>query len=42
MSVIVYIVSAKDGWIVTNYGSGANGYAGWYGYAIDAVQIEVV
>lgn len=32
------------GWLdwVTNYGSGANGYAGWYGYAIDAVQIEVV
>lgn len=32
------------GWLawVTNYGSGANGYAGWYGYSIDAVQIEVV
>lgn len=32
------------GWLdwVTNYGNGANGYAGWYGYAIDAVQIEVV
>lgn len=32
------------GWLdwVTNYGSGSNGYAGWYGYAIDAVQIEVV
>ena len=29
------------GWI-TNYGSGNNGYAGWYGYAIDAVQIEVI
>ena len=32
------------GWLdwVTNYGTGANGYAGWYGYSIDAVQIEVV
>lgn len=32
------------GWLdwITNYGSGNNGYAGWYGYAIDAVQIEVV
>ena len=32
------------GWLdwVTNYGSGSNGYAGWYGYAIDAVQIEIV
>lgn len=29
------------GWI-TNYGSGNNGYAGWYGYAIDAVQVEVI
>ena len=31
------------GWLdwVTNYGSGANGYAGWYGYAIDAVQVYV-
>ena len=27
---------------VTNYGAGANGYAGIYGKAIDCVQIEVV
>lgn len=32
------------GWLdwITNYGSGNNGYAGWYGYAIDAVQIEII
>lgn len=32
------------GWLdwITNYGSGNNGYAGWYGYTIDAVQIEVI
>lgn len=32
------------GWLdwVTNYGDGNEGYAGWYGYAIDAVQVEVV
>lgn len=32
------------GWLdwITNYGSGNNGYAGWYGYAIDAVQVEVI
>lgn len=32
------------GWLswITDYGDGSNGYAGWYGYAIDAVQIEVV
>ena len=29
------------GWI-EGYGSGDNGYAGWYGYPIDAVQIEIV
>lgn len=32
------------GWLdwITDYGSGSNGYAGWYGYAIDAVQIDVI
>lgn len=32
------------GWLdwVTDYGNGDNGYAGWYGYPIDAVQIEVI
>lgn len=32
------------GWLdwVTNYGDGANGYAGWYGYPIDAVQVEII
>ena len=32
------------GWLswITDYGSGSNGYAGWYGYAIDAIQIEIV
>lgn len=32
------------GWLdwVTDYGPGDNGYAGWYGFAIDAVQIEKV
>ena len=29
------------GWI-TDYGSGSNGYAGIYGYLIDAIQVEVV
>lgn len=29
------------GWI-TDYGTGSNGYAGLYGYAIDAIQIEIV
>lgn len=27
------------GWI-TDYGDGNDGYAGWFGYAIDAVQVE--
>lgn len=32
------------GWLdwITDYGSGDNGYAGIYGYAIDAVQIKVI
>lgn len=32
------------GWLewITDYGDGDNGYAGIYGYAIDAVQVEVV
>lgn len=32
------------GWLpwVTGYGSGADGYAGWYGYVIDAVQIYII
>ena len=32
------------GWLdwVTDYGNGSNGYAGWYGYAIDAVQVEII
>lgn len=32
------------GWLdwVTDWGSGNNGYAGWYGYVIDAVQIKIV
>ena len=29
------------GWIV-DYGEGNNGYAGWLGYAIDAVQVEII
>lgn len=29
------------GWI-TDYGDGNDGYAGWFGYAIDAVQVEIV
>ena len=31
------------GWLewITDYGSGDDGYAGIYGYAIDAVQIEI-
>ena len=34
----------ENGWLawVTDYGEGSNGYAGVYGHAIDAVQIEVV
>lgn len=32
------------GWLdwITDYGSGNNGYAGLWGYAIDAVQIDIV
>ena len=32
------------GWLewITDYGDGNNGYAGWYGHAIDAVQIDVI
>lgn len=32
------------GWLawVTDYGNGDNGYAGWYGYPIDAVQVEII
>lgn len=32
------------GWLdwVTDYGSSNDGYAGWYGHAIDAVQVEVI
>ena len=32
------------GWLdwITDYGDGSNGYAGWYGYAIDGVQIDIV
>lgn len=29
------------GWI-TDYGDGNDGYAGWLGYAIDAVQMEII
>lgn len=34
----------KKGWLdwVTDYGNGSDGYAGWYGYTIDAIQVEVV
>lgn len=30
------------GWLdwITDYGDGNDGYAGWFGYAIDAVQVE--
>lgn len=36
--------TSDDGWLawVTDYGEGSNGYAGIFGHAIDAVQIEVV
>lgn len=27
---------------VTDYGNGDEGYAGWYGYAIDAVQADII
>lgn len=40
-----YRVHTKGkGWLgwITGYGSGDNGYAGWYGYAIDAVQVEII
>ena len=32
------------GWLnwVKDYGSGDDGYAGWYGYAIDAVQVDII
>lgn len=32
------------GWLdwITDYGDGSNGYAGWYGYAIDGVQVDIV
>lgn len=32
------------GWLdwITDYGDGNDGYAGWFGYAIDAVQVEIV
>lgn len=34
----------NHGWLdwVTEYGNGDNGYAGWYGDAIDAVQVEII
>lgn len=40
-----YRVYCKDkGWLdwVTDYGDGADGYAGWRGYEIQAVQIEII
>lgn len=42
---VKYRVHTKeDGWLawVTDYGEGSNGYAGVYGHAIDAVQIEII
>lgn len=32
------------GWLdwVKDYGNGSNGYAGWFGYAIDCVQVDVI
>lgn len=32
------------GWFdwITDYGDGPDGYAGWFGYAIDAVQVEII
>lgn len=32
------------GWLdwITDYGDGSNGYAGWYGYAIDGVQVDII
>ena len=32
------------GWLdwITDYGDGSDGYAGWYGYAIDGVQVDIV
>lgn len=32
------------GWLdwITDYGDGNDGYAGWFGYAIDAVQVEII
>lgn len=34
----------NKGWLdfVKDYGSGDDGYAGWLGYAIDAVQVDVI
>lgn len=34
----------NHGWLawVTEYGNGDEGYAGWYGDAIDAVQVEII
>ena len=40
-----YRVYCKDkGWLdwVTDYGDGADGYAGWRGYEIQAVQIQII
>ena len=42
---VKYRVHTKeDGWLawVTDYGDGPNGFAGVYGHAIDAVQIEII
>ena len=32
------------GWLdwITDYGDGSDGYAGWYGYAIDGVQVDII
>ncbi len=34
----------SKGWLdwITDYGDGNDGYAGWFGYAIDAVQVEII
>lgn len=43
-SVKYRVHTLGKGWLpwVTGYGSGADGYAGWYGFAVDAVQIQIV
>lgn len=43
-SVKYRVHTFTKGWLpwITEYGAGCDGYAGWYGFAIDAVQIQIV